>query len=48
MTLEQRLAPAHRARPELVSLNMGSMNFGIFDLAKKYDVWKHDWEKPYL
>jgi uncharacterized protein (DUF849 family) len=48
MTLEQRLAPAHVARPELVSLNMGSMNFGIFNLATKYETWKHDWEQPYL
>jgi uncharacterized protein (DUF849 family) len=48
MTLEQRLAPAHRARPELVSLNMGSMNFGIFDLATRRQDWKFDWEQPYL
>ena len=48
MPLEQRLAPAHRARPELVSLNMGSMNFGIFALAGKYEKWKFDWERPYL
>jgi uncharacterized protein (DUF849 family) len=48
MTLEQRLAPAHVARPELVSLNMGSMNFGIFKLATKYKEWKNDWEQPYL
>jgi uncharacterized protein (DUF849 family) len=48
MTLEQRLAPAHRARPELVSLNMGSMNFGIFELANRRQDWKFDWEKDYL
>jgi uncharacterized protein (DUF849 family) len=48
MSLDQRLAPAHRAEPELVSLNMGSMNFGIFALAEKYEQWKFDWEKPYL
>ena len=48
MTLEERLAPAHRARPEVTSLNMGSMNFVISDLAKKPMDWKHDWEKPYL
>ena len=48
MSLDQRLAPAHRAEPELVSLNMGSMNFGIFALADKYDEWKFDWEQPYL
>ena len=48
MTLEQRLAPAHRAQPEVASLNMGSMNFAIFNLADKYKTWKYDWEKPYL
>jgi len=48
MTLEERLAPAHRARPEVTSLNMGSMNFVVADLAKKYPTWQHDWEKPYL
>ncbi len=48
MPLEDRLAPAHRTKPELVSLNMGSMNFGIFHLATRYTEWKHDWEQPYL
>lgn len=48
MPLEERIAPAHYAKPEVASLNMGSMNFAAFELAKKYDEWKHDWEKPYL
>lgn len=48
MTLEERLAPAHRARPEVTSLNMGSMNFSVAQLAGRYETWKHDWEKPYL
>lgn len=48
MSLAERLAPAHRARPELASLNMGSMNFGIFQLADKAIDWKHDWEQDYL
>lgn len=48
MTLEQRLAPAHRARPEVASLNMGSMNFSVAQLASRYETWQHDWEKPYL
>jgi uncharacterized protein (DUF849 family) len=47
MSMEDRLAPAHWAKPELTSLNMGSMNFGAFALADKY-TWKHDWERPYL
>jgi uncharacterized protein (DUF849 family) len=48
MTLEERLAPAHRAKPEITSLNMGSMNFSVSQLASKYNQWKHDWEKGYL
>jgi uncharacterized protein (DUF849 family) len=48
MTLEERLAPAHRAKPEVTSLNMGSMNFSVAQLAAKYSEWKHDWEKPYI
>ena len=48
MTVEQRMAAALRAEPELCSLNMGSMNFGIFPLAWKDRDWKYEWEKPYL
>ncbi|HIP78409.1 MAG TPA: 3-keto-5-aminohexanoate cleavage protein [Kiloniellaceae bacterium] len=48
MTLEDRLAAPLRARPEMCSLNMGSMNFGIFPLARRYDQWQHDWEQGFL
>ena len=48
MTVEERIAAAKRAEPEVTSLNMGSINFGIFGLAGRYKEWKHDWEKPYL
>ena len=48
MTVEQRLAAPLVAKPEMCSLNMGSMNFGIFPLASRYKSWKHDWEEPYL
>ena len=48
MTVDQRLAAPLVAKPEMCSLNMGSMNFGIFPLADRYKVWKHDWEEPYL
>ncbi|MGL5838965.1 MAG: 3-keto-5-aminohexanoate cleavage protein [Sphingorhabdus sp.] len=48
MPLEQRVAAAHYAKPEVCSLNMGSMNFAAFELANKYTEWKYDWEKPYL
>jgi uncharacterized protein (DUF849 family) len=48
MTLEERLAPPLRARPEMASLNMGSMNFSIHTAARKIDNWTYDWEKPYV
>ncbi len=48
MSVDQRLAAPFRAKPEMCSLNMGSMNFGIFGLADRYTDWKHTWEEPYL
>ncbi|NEA41149.1 3-keto-5-aminohexanoate cleavage protein [Streptomyces sp. SID11385] len=48
MTLDDRLAAARRARPELASLNMGSMNFGLHPAAEVARDWKHDWEQEYL
>ncbi|ABD85682.1 3-keto-5-aminohexanoate cleavage protein [Rhodopseudomonas palustris] len=48
MTVEQRLAAPLLLKPEMCSLNMGSMNFGIFPLAERYKSWKFDWEEPYL
>lgn len=48
MTLQDRLAPPLRFRPEMASLNMGSMNFSIHPVAQKIKSWKHDWERPYV
>jgi uncharacterized protein (DUF849 family) len=48
MSLEERLAAPLKAKPEMTSLNMGSMNFGLYPVANKYDTWKHPWEKPFL
>ena len=48
MTLEQRLAAAMRAKPEMCSLNMGSMNFGRFGIAKRITEFKFDWEEADL
>ena len=48
MTLDQRLAPARYLKPEMCSLNMGSMNFGIFTLKKRFSDWQHDWEPELL
>ncbi len=48
MTLDTRLAPARALKPEMCSLNMGSMNFGIFPMLEKYGEWKHEWEPALL
>jgi uncharacterized protein (DUF849 family) len=48
MSLEERLAAALRASPELCSLNMGSMNFGMYPMLERYPKFQHDWERPYL
>jgi len=48
MSLDQRLAPARDAEPEMCSLNMGTMNFGIFPLLERHRDWKHDWEPALL
>ena len=48
MTVEERVAPAAQFKPEVASLNMGSMNFGLFPLLDKYKEFKHDWERQHL
>lgn len=48
MSMDERLAAPKRAQPELTSLNMGTLNFGVFGLAEKHDNWLFDWEKPFL
>jgi uncharacterized protein (DUF849 family) len=48
MTLDERLAAAKWARPEVASMNMGSVNFNIAGAGSKIEDWKFDWEKPYL
>ena len=48
MSLDDRLAAASRFRPELASLNMGSMNFVFSGPADRYPEWKFDWERDYL
>ena len=48
MTVEERIAPAVQLAPELASLNMGSMNFGLFPMLDRYPSVKHDWEREYL
>ena len=48
MSLEERLAAARRAQPEMCSLNMGSMNFGLFPLLDRIKEFKYDWEPKAL
>ncbi len=48
MLVEERLRPAHYFKPEVASLNMGSMNFGLYGMLSRFKEFKHDWEKPYL
>ena len=48
MSVEERLLPALRFKPEIASLNMGSMNFGMYEMLARYKAFKHDWERPYL
>jgi uncharacterized protein (DUF849 family) len=48
MTVEERVLPAKTFRPELASLNMGSINFGLFPLLQKYKTFKHEWERQHL
>lgn len=48
MTMDERLAAPEMVSPEMSSLNMGTINFGLFPAAAKIDVFKHDWEKPFL
>jgi uncharacterized protein (DUF849 family) len=48
MLVDERLQPAAVFKPEIASLNMGSMNFGLYPILDKMTEFKHDWEKPYL
>ncbi len=48
MTVEERLKPAAVFKPEVASLNMGSMNFAFFPMLNRFKTFKHDWEPQYL
>mgnify|MGYP002840649421 CR=1 FL=1 len=48
MSLEERLAAPLKASPEMTSLNMGSMNFGLFPILDKMDSFQHEWERQHL
>jgi uncharacterized protein (DUF849 family) len=48
MTVQERLAAAVKFKPEMCSLNMGTINFAFFPAAKRITSWKHDWEEAYV
>ena len=48
MTIDERLKPVAEFKPEVASLNMGSMNFGLYPMLNRFKELKHDWERPYL
>jgi uncharacterized protein (DUF849 family) len=48
MSVAERAAPAATYKPELASLNMGSMNFGLFPMLNRFKEFKHDWERAHL
>ncbi len=48
MSIDERLAAAEKFSPEMTSLNMGSMNFGLFPMLARYKEFTHDWERQHL
>ncbi len=48
MTVQERIRPALELQPEVASMNMGSMGFGLFPMLERFKEFKHDWERPYL
>ena len=48
MTVEERLQPALQLQPELASLNMGSMNFGLYPMLNRFKEFEHSWERDHL
>ena len=48
MSVAERLAPATTFKPEIASLNMGSMNFGLYPMLGRFSEFQHDWERTHL
>lgn len=48
MTVEERIAVVPKFKPEICSMNAGSINWGLFPAAARIKEWKYDWEKPML
>lgn len=48
MSVKERAAPAATYQPEVASLNMGSMNFGLYPMLNRFKEFKFDWERAHL
>jgi uncharacterized protein (DUF849 family) len=48
MLVDERVKPCAHFKPEVASLNMGSMNFGLYPMLERFREFRHDWERPYL
>ena len=48
MKAQERVLPAARFRPEVASLNMGSMNIGLFPMLNRFNTFRHEWERAHL
>ena len=48
MTVQERVQPAATYKPEIASLNMGSMNFGLFPMLARFKEFRHSWEREHL
>lgn len=48
MTVQERMRPAMTFKPEVASLNMGSMNFGLFPMLDRFKTFEHEWERQHL
>ncbi len=48
MTVDERMRPAAELKPEVASLNMGSMNFALFPMLARFRDFAHDWERAHL
>ena len=48
MTVAERMRPAAELKPEVASLNMGSMNFGLYPMLDRFKAFTHDWERQHL
>src|SRR3546814_3419687 len=48
MTVQERRRPAMAFKPEVASLNMGSMNFGLFPMLDRFKTFEHEWERQHL